>query len=482
MKPVNLLLWAGLLLFVVGCSVSDPEAHQAENVPWTEASFIDPLLTEITFTNADDVPHTLGTDLRGYYEDLGDRIPDSLLAGESVTLTVELHYPRYLYHGSGDFHSTRLVLPGYARHLVHEQDTVRERGDYAAEYAYIDAVIMPLNLPRQVAPDISSLDDFWKSKNRTARAHLDSLEIPEGLPDYIPSLIGRSVEINSYSTTLSMRSFYRLFRKDTLAVSSAMTDSISALLKRPGYYQTPEYNGLYEKLSTYKGETTLPVSTSVSANIHAGITAGYLDGYPVPARQYDAIGERIAQDITNPRVYSGKMENMDTLLSLLPEAYRNKLAKIQREAIAAAASEHGLVNFIETTYDTPEGGEASVNELGTKPLRLLKFWFAGCMPCLIQQPNEAELLAKHPEVDLIYIAHNTDKEEWEKYLVRHKPPTALQLYVPLKERTAIQSAAGTTGAPTYVMVDDAGEMICRPCPKPSDPLLDKIIEGALEHR
>jgi hypothetical protein len=40
----------------------------------------------------------------------------------------------------------------------------------------------------------------------------------------------------------------------------------------------------------------------------------------------------------------------------------------------------------------------------------------------------------------------------------------------------------TTGAPTCVMVNAQGETICRPCPKPSDPLLGTMIEEALAEK
>jgi hypothetical protein len=40
----------------------------------------------------------------------------------------------------------------------------------------------------------------------------------------------------------------------------------------------------------------------------------------------------------------------------------------------------------------------------------------------------------------------------------------------------------TTGAPTCLMVNAQGETICRPCPKPSDPLLGTMIEEALAEK
>ncbi|TXF90600.1 hypothetical protein FUA23_05770 [Neolewinella aurantiaca] len=174
------------------------------------------------------------------------------------------------------------------------------------------------------------------------------------------------------------------------------------------------------------------------------------------------------------------MEEIDTLRSILPSFYNERLDEVERAFIEQSASANGLADFITTSYPTPSGTEESVMSTGSKPLRLLKFWFAGCYPCLWQQPHEAELLANYPEVDLVYVAHSTEKSAWQEYLDEHQPPTDLQLYVPQKERAVIKASAGTTGAPTYVMVDDQGEIVCRPCPKPSDSLLSEMIVGALE--
>ncbi len=482
MLRFRLLFWVGLSLLLIGCSTAEKETSDGEEVPWATASFVEPLLTELTFTNATTTSREIGVDLRWYRVYIGENLPDSLRPGESVSVEVELHHPRNLFYASGDQQSIRLVLPGRSRHLVHEENGVVEKGAFVKEYTFLDEALMPLNIPGRKPVSINDLEEFRLKEERAARSHFDTLVFPENLPNYIRPFLERIADLRGYQLALQMRSYHKFFYKDTLAVPGGMVDSITSILQRPGYYQTLAYTELQEALSMYKGELRASTYKSSAAINHAALTAGYLNDYPILSRRNDAVAERLIYDICKPRIYSGKMENIDTLRTLLPQAYLKKIDEIERHIIASTASKNGLANFLNTPYATPSGKEQSVMALADKPLRLLKFWFAGCYPCLVQQPYETELLAKYPEVDLIYVAHNTEKEVWKKYLVKHQPPATLQLYVPQKNKSEIKASAGTTGAPTYVMVDDVGKMICRPCPKPNDPLLGKMVEAALAGR
>lgn len=371
-----------------------------------------------------------------------------------------------------------MLLPGRPRHLEYTGNAVTEQGDFALEYTYLDKVLLPLDEAGRYPPDITDLDTYRADESATGKAHLDAVARPVDLPDYIVPLLERTLALRSYGNTLQMRSYYKFFKKDTLELSVVFVDSINVLLEQPGYYQTPGYIGLQESLAMYAGESTYQ-SASASANNYAAITAGYLTGdYPAANRRHDAVASFLVRTITDPRVYSGKMENIDTLRQTLPAGHQAKLTKIEAAAIARSAGDNGFPEFLSTPLANPAGAFVQPAELTDKPLRLYKFWFAGCYPCLVQQPFEAALLAKYPQVELIYVVHNTAPDDWQSYLTMHTPPAGHQLYTDGNQIGLVKSAAGTTGAPTYVMADKDGELVCRPCPKPSDELLGEMIERA----
>lgn len=466
-------------LSVLFCACSGVDPEETRLYPWAEATFAEPREATIRITNGGSAARDLGFDLRRYHENLGKELPDSLTPGATAFVTVRTHHPRYFYLGAGNYHQHHLLLPGRSRHLILEDSTAREMGEFAAEYDYLDGVLQPLNPARRQAPKIENLQDFYTAESEKVRRHLDTVFPPAGLPAYVDPLMRRIARLHPYEDVLSMQHYYKLFYKDTMELSSALVIALDSLVRQPVTYQTPQYEMMQQGLAARHVRLDWDPAESFKSNRAAAMLAGLLNGFPLPERQHDAMADYAAQQIGNSYVFSGKMEIIDTLRKSLPEAYRRRLDTIERRAIELAASPNGLAEFIKTEFEDPNGEIKSVAGLTTKPLRLLKFWFAGCYPCILQQPHEEKIIANYPDVDLVYVAHSTDPGQWQPYLDRHRPPTDLQLYVPLKKRALIEAAAGTTGAPTYVMISAAGETICRPCPKPEDPLLGKMIAEAL---
>lgn len=467
------LLFLSLVLSACGTSA---ENDNAEKVPWASASFVAPLATEITFTNAGSNTRNLDLDLHRYHIDLDGVVPDSLAPGESYTVTVDVHRPRYLFYRSGRHESLRLFLPGRPRILVHGDSTITETGPFAAEYAYLDRVLMPINPVGRRPPVVDDIAQFQKEHYQSSLTHLDTISKPDGLPAYVDPLIKRTLEVDSYSEAFGTRFYLRFFYKDTLDIAMEMRDSLRTILARPRYYHTPQYSRAFEGLSVYEGEPLNDPALSVSTNNRRSITYGYLSSFPVADRFEDAVATRLVEDIANPRVYLGKMENIDTLKGALSAEYLAVIDKTERSAIERSAAPNGMAELVAARLSLPDGTVAAASSLSEKPLRLYKFWFAGCYPCLVQQPYEEKLLSAHPDVELIYVVHSTAKKTWLSYLDEHQPPAGHQLFTGRSELDLVKAAAGTTGAPTYVMTDADGKVICRPCPKPNDPLLETMME------
>jgi len=477
----HFLLAISILLLITSCT--DPKADvQQEQVPWSEAGFLQPVPTKLTFINGSDGYADLSLDVRNYPVYLNDLAPDSLAPGERFEAIVKIHRPRLLFQSWGGRRLMRPVLPGKNRTLLFTGEEVKEKSAATLEYEYLDAVLIPLMPAGRMPPVIESIDDYQETVLAAGRALLDSVTIPEGLPDYLRPLLERTVNVHSYADAFQIRAYQKLFRMDTLPVPPVFVDSVRALLITADAYQTFQYPALHRWLAWYEGEVNYRAKQSYATNLSDALTGSFLGGYSAAGRRDDAVANYLHMEIAQPRSFLNKQRNIDTLLSTLPEAYQNKLNDIADEQARKVLAENDISDFLSTPLLTSSGDTVAPANLGSGALRLYKFWFAGCYPCLVQQPEEAELLADHPEVDLVYVAFNTERDYWPTYLARHQPPTDLHLYATLGQNELIRSAAGRLGAPTYVMTDAGGATICRPCPKPSDPLLREMIKSVPAER
>lgn len=470
-------LFALLLLLTIASCGRAPKNAIANEVPWSEATFIRSDSTIITIENNTTEVLALGLDdIRGCYFAQGKMVPDSLFPTESFAITVAMHHPDQFFVSLGKVRSIRPLLPGHDRHFTQDGGQLEERGPEAELYNYFDAVLEPFNRVGRFPPEISDVADYWNANREAAQAHYDSIPRPPGLPAYLEGVVLRSLDLQAAQEALFVRDYRKFFYADTLMVPAFMVDSIQRLLQQPDYYHAINHRVVYESLVRYLAEPAYDQEQSLSTNYKGAVTNAYLKtGYPLPEKQTDAMAVFLLTVATNPKVYSGKMQYMDTLRQVLPADYREAVARVERELQARNTSREGLTDFLTTPLATLADGEVAPAVYGSKKFRLYKFYFAGCTPCLWQMPDEEELLATYDNVDLLYVVHSTPEVAWRKYVDKYQPPATHHLRTKRDQIELIKGAAGSTGAPIYVLTDTEGEVICRPCPKPSDPLLAEII-------
>ena len=462
-----------LMLLFAACAPAPPTP--TDEVPWKDATFTDPITTTITFANTGPAIKEFRANVQDYPLDFKAILPDSLAPGDSAELTLDLHRPCYVFYASEFNITLRILLPGLPRSLVHGDSGVVETGPHKLVYDYLDEVILPLNLIGRQPPIGTDLLQLQATYLAKAYAHYDTVAVPENLPKYIQPLLERTFQLAAYREGITSHFYHLFFIGDTIAVPAALSDSLGRLLARAPYYQSPGYNDAFISWAQLLGEPAHDPERSVTTNIMASRARAYRN-FPLAERRADAIASHLAYLQSDQQVYLDKEAHMDSLGASLPEAYRLTVAEIEQSATARSASAEGLLNLLDQEWETPAGKRRAIGAASDGELRLLKFWFAGCVPCLTEQPYELTLLAAYPEVELVYVAHSTTPDTWRKYLDRHKPPAQQQYLVSDTKLKTVVAAAGTTGAPTYILVDAAGAPVCQPCPKPSDPLLGQIID------
>ena len=469
------LLCLPVLLFTCGPAPSPSDEHA---LPWAEASFLTPIPTPIILVNASDTTWQLAADLRDYTPAVGDVLPDSLHSGETVTVTPVIARPHQMFVGLGHHRSLRVLLPGYSRTLRYDDSRkMPETGPNTELYSHLDGAFAPLHPMPFYPPEITDITAYFDSVSREFTAHLDTLPARPDLPEWVRPLIEREAWLLALQRPLHTRAYRAFFYKDTLAVAEAYLDTVRRALESPLAYHTPSFNDLLGAYSRYLGETGPHQTAGASTRNNWALATTLLSNYPAPAYRHDAIANMATGETGDLRLYDGKAQIIDTLTASLPADYQERI-RIFTDSIAASRRDDGALRaFLTTPFENEAGELVTPLAVRGRSKTLYKFWFAGCYPCIVQQPHERELMAEHPDLEVVYVAFSTDRERWLPYLKEHDAPASANLYVPEEQTEVVRDALGRLGAPIYLLLDADDEVRCVNCPKPDDPLLEGLLRG-----
>ena len=453
-----------LLCWLLSACAPDPDARP----PWAGVTFTDPLTTSFTVRNDTKTARPLALSTEFVPELPPGAYPDSLGPGEVATVELDLHRPVDIFLRLGGHESLRPLLPGQDRILLLGERGLRNAGERADVYAYLDERLLPI---RPVGRQPEATDDLGRYLDTLRQRYRDSIRrpTPPAPADWVTEFTEREAELLAAFDTYGLRGYYRFFYADTLALPVSLQSLADRLLADPAYADNLTLPSLLYVRAYHAGELRYPELGSARARNDRLITDYLADSLPPSPHRDDLIANYVLTEQADDRLYSGKPENLARLTALLPTDYR---AQLLRNQPGPDADDGELLAILRAPLDNQRGERAVPLSNRGAPVTLYKFWFEGCYPCLVQQPHEAELLAKFPDLGLEYVAFKTARDRWQPYLDRHEPPTDHHWFVPVDWPLR-------SGAPTYVLVDREGEVRCRSCPKPSDPLLGRMIREAL---
>ena len=465
-----------MLLAVFSCAPAPKEEK-------VSASFSAPVPTRFTLVNASD--STINVSFWPEYAlaDFGAHTPDSLAAGDSTTVTLELHQPGFVVTSMAYRRNYYDLLPGYHRTLVYEAAANITQGPHTGTYQALDRT--KEWLPWTIGAELTGLlyEDFLEHMGELGARALDSLYVfKEEHPELSADLANRmeaEIRLRALKNMTGYTNYRRFFYGEEHPLPRWLTDTVDAALAAYTYGEVPDYGELLKSLTIVRQNARMDVAQekqSAATRNYTALMHAYLE-LPDDPTGYTARGDLAMEIIGKDRDFTNRQMIMDTLLNAVPEDFRRRVLAYG-EAFAASRDASGLQTLFTSRLREEHGDSVQVAEQRDSRLTLYKFWFAGCYPCIVQYPHERDLLTQYPELQMHTIAFETESEAWSAYLRNRRPPGGRHFFVAPEQSKLVEDALGGLGAPQYVLVGE-GEVICRSCPKPSDPLLAEKIEGAL---
>lgn len=474
---------AYLLALSVLLACSDEE-QQTDAPPWQELTFLDRAFTTLTLANGGDLTIAIELHPREYLPELGEEVPDSLAAGDSLNVIRQLYRPETMVANLAGRRQVFELLPGFDRTIVYRagknEDAGRNRELYAA-FTRIEAIN-----PYTSGPETARMeyDDYALHQDSLLRAAQDTLANMQLAEDWQQQVLRQGLELRHLQKVVGFTSYRKFFYKENIVLADSVLRQVDSMLASVPYAQAAYYSDLFTTLSVYKRRqqpSDGDEERSIGARNFAQMTADHLQAFPQEAYRREAIAA-LAEDIIRDRhTYAGREVLLDSLKAALPEDYRDEVNSIERKVLAARSDETALRVLLATPFVNTAGDSVSPLAIREKEITLYKFWFTGCVPCLIQQPAEEELLAQYPALEVVYLAYKTPEAEWLPYLEKHQPPTTQQLYLDRGRDKLVQAGLGGFGAPQYLLVSgEEVKIVCRSCPKPNDKALAEMIDAVGE--
>lgn len=469
MSRLCTLFWIVPFLWTASdCDSVEEQNHSESEPPWADVDFINPSLTNFTFVNgqSEDVSFSL----RGW--GLPEiQLQDSVLApGEEFSVQLYLARPAQFNLAPNDGYVFRM-LPGYERVVAYVDSNLVEEGPHAELYRYYDEASKPISILGTTP--LPGNDVYEVYERYVEYIEEDSLPPPAAsIPDWMGETINRERRLWAVEASLMARFYHLFFYADTLGIPSRFLDTIEVVLADEKNYHAAGYQSVVQRVGMIDGYKR-PYPAAESRN-YTAIFDYLIDDYPLPHYRDDHLAALLYAIEGRNRDFGQKDSVVAAARAALSPDYRVKVDERLSRLTDVGGDPAAMEVLMDHSFAQTEGGRKSMRSIHAGGLTLFKLYFAGCYPCLKVMPDERELMAQHLDLNLVYIAYATRKDEWKSYIDKYDPPADDHLWVDAEGETLIREAIGPFGAPTYLLLN-GDEVECTHCPQPSE--LDRILGG-----
>jgi hypothetical protein len=462
-----------LILLGSACSADQ------EKIPWMATDFANPVETRFTIKNISDADVFFHLGHARTSQRLNTVVPDTLLAGEQISVSFPMHVPDNLFLVAGDLQQKITLLPGLDRSTLYRPEELYEGGVHREVYQYflqLERLYPTESTGKEYNVDLDKLIDLKRSQAERAVDSFSTITSPV----WLPAVLQAHVDYRHANMVFKYTDYNWFLYKDRVLLPDTMVVWAEHLLAQEKFKYTIDYSELLSSYTRYRrrNDPEPKDSVSVAGTInYDAIAKAYVKSFPVPRYQNDAIALQLEELYYHNSQFSGREEIIQTMRYALPSDYRKVLDSIQAKTGSEEYDHQALKKLFETPLVHPFSGTQTINELSGSSLKLFKFWFAGCHACLLQQPFERKLLKEFYRLDFVTVCYATDQDVWSSYITQH-PIQGTHLYVEKINQQLLVSALGGIGAPRYLLVDGSGNIICHDCPKPEDEALVKLIRNS----
>jgi thiol-disulfide isomerase/thioredoxin len=147
------------------------------------------------------------------------------------------------------------------------------------------------------------------------------------------------------------------------------------------------------------------------------------------------------------------------------------------DSLSAPITETALPDV---TLERTDGTKLELSSLFGKTL-FLDFWATWCPPCCAEIPyleTLAKQFADNPDVRIISISVDQDRDAWVKKITEDKPSWE-QYRISIDDADAFFSAIELETIPRFIIVSPDGSIINADAPRPSDDICVSTIQKAV---
>ncbi len=156
--------------------------------------------------------------------------------------------------------------------------------------------------------------------------------------------------------------------------------------------------------------------------------------------------------------------------------YTSALDKVYNEWLAIAPGKPAP----ELQGYTLEGNKLSIKDLKGKVI-YLDIWATWCGPCIAEIPASKKLQQEflNEDVRFVNVSVDRNKSDWEKFLKEDKTWKGIHVIMEPDKIQSLYAAYKLFGVPTYILIDQSGNIVNMKAPRPSEQSVDEEIRQLL---
>lgn len=418
-------------------------------------------------------------DAKVYFQPQGDRTSQFVeIKPEQHTLTYSLQEPAYYQYIDSEMgYHTVYLTPGTDLKITdHGNRNISYTGTHAELNQFIEQHPFTGNTPETT---IQSYSMEWLAYNDSVKEQYKKELAASSFPEEFVRIHSAFLDGQYVNIRINGPATLKIFSKD-FNLPEHYYDFLQTLRFDDAYllFYPKWFSTLQESLETMEKNGILPTSAEHFIKIYAERIENPILRSKFLVRYLDLVLQK------------GYSDDYPTYLAdarpfILAED-RNELEEVAKRFEATKEKVKDIVRGSSMPEFTALDVEGNVyNSSSDKgKIRVLDFWFTGCIPCKAEMPYMEQLAEEMKEQNICFLSLSLDTGDqlfntW-KEMVKGKKDAMKHLNVPNGFKSELANHLGIRSVPRIVIIDGEGKIIDAFGKRPSDPKLRQQLEQLLD--